>query len=107
MERVDLMICRAGATTAAELTAFGIPSILVPSPYVANNHQFYNANVLVEKKCAFMIEEKDLNSKTLFEKCSRILKNDKLRQEMKQNALTNGFVHASEDILAWVDELVG
>ena len=107
MERVDLMICRAGATTAAELTAFGIPSILVPSPYVANNHQFYNANVLVEKKCAFMIEEKDLNSKTLFEKCSRILKNDKLRQEMKQNALTNGFVHASEGILAWVDELVG
>lgn len=107
MEKVDLMVCRAGATTAAELTAFGIPSILVPSPYVANNHQYYNASVLVEKKCAFMIEEKDLNGKTLFEKCSKIMKNDKLRQEMKANALANGHKHACEDILAWIDELVG
>ena len=61
LEKVDCIICRAGATTAAEITAFGIPSILIPSPYVANNHQFYNASVLVEKKCAFMIEEKDLS----------------------------------------------
>lgn len=107
MEKVDLMICRAGATTAAELTAFGVPSILIPSPYVANNHQFYNASVLVEKKCAFMIEEKDLNGKTLFEKCSRMLKNEQLLTEMKNNAKANGFVHASEDILAWIDELIG
>lgn len=59
------MICRAGATTLAEVTALGIPSILIPSPYVANNHQFYNANVLVEKGAALMIEEKDLNASTL------------------------------------------
>ena len=84
LEKVDCIICRAGATTAAEITAFGIPSILIPSPYVANNHQFYNASVLVEKKCAFMIEEKDLNANTLFEKVSRILKNECLKNEMKK-----------------------
>lgn len=107
LEKVDCIICRAGATTAAEITAFGIPSILIPSPYVANNHQFYNANVLVEKKCAFMIEEKNLNANTLFEKVSRILKNDKLRNEMKENAKKAGFPNAGEDMLDWIEELVG
>ncbi|MGN1343345.1 MAG: UDP-N-acetylglucosamine--N-acetylmuramyl-(pentapeptide) pyrophosphoryl-undecaprenol N-acetylglucosamine transferase, partial [Traorella sp.] len=107
LEKVDCIICRAGATTAAEITAFGIPSILIPSPYVANNHQFYNAQVLVEKKCAFMIEEKDLCAKTLFEKVSRILKNDQLRKEMKENAKKAGFPNASQDILDWIEELVG
>ena len=107
IEKVDCIICRAGATTAAEITAFGIPSILIPSPYVANNHQFYNAQVLVDKKCAFMIEEKDLNGKTLFEKVSKILNNDKLKNEMKQNAINSSFPNASYDILNWIDELVG
>lgn len=107
LEKVDCIICRAGATTAAEITAFGIPSILIPSPYVANNHQFYNANVLVEKKCAFMIEEKNLNAKTLFEKVSQILENEKLKNEMKENAKKAGFPNASQDILDWIDELVG
>ena len=107
LEKVDCIICRAGATTAAEITAFGIPSILIPSPYVAHNHQYYNASVLVEKKCAFMIEEKNLNAKTLFEKVSKILKNEKLKSEMKQHALENGFPNASEDMLKWIDELVG
>ena len=107
LEKVDCIICRAGATTAAEITAFGIPSVLIPSPYVANNHQFYNAQVLVDKKCAFMIEEKDLNANTLFTKVSRILENTKLKEEMKENAKKAGFPNASKDILDWVDELVG
>ena len=107
MEKVDCIICRAGATTAAEITAFGIPAILIPSPYVANNHQYYNAKVLVDKKCAYMIEEKDLNGKILFEKLSRIMNNSKLREEMHENMLKNGFVNASDDILTWMKELVG
>ena len=107
LEKVDCIICRAGATTAAEITAFGIPSVLIPSPYVANNHQFYNAQVLVDKKCAFMIEEKDLNAQNLFSKVSRILENTKLKEEMKENAKKAGFPNASKDILDWVDELVG
>ncbi|GAA6426736.1 undecaprenyldiphospho-muramoylpentapeptide beta-N-acetylglucosaminyltransferase [Dielma fastidiosa] len=107
MEKVDCIICRAGATTAAEITAFGIPAILIPSPYVANNHQYYNAKVLVDKKCAYMIEEKDLNGKLLFEKLSRIMNNSKLREEMHENMLKNGFVNASDDILTWMKELVG
>ena len=54
-----------------------------------------------------MIEEKDLNGKLLFEKLSRIMNNSKLREEMHENMLKNGFVNASDDILTWMKELVG
>lgn len=64
-KKIDGLICRAGATTIAELTALGIPSILIPSPYVANNHQYYNAKMLVDQGAAYMIEEKDLNAESL------------------------------------------
>ena len=62
---VDGMVCRAGATTLAEVTALGIPSIVIPSPYVANNHQFYNASMLLRQQACRIIEEKDLNAETL------------------------------------------
>lgn len=104
---VDLIICRAGATTAAEITALGIPSILIPSPYVAHNHQFYNASVLVENKCAYMIEEKDLNKDVLYDKINMVVHSKKLMNKMKCNAKSISFPNACEDILAFVDEIVG
>lgn len=105
MEKVDLIICRAGATTAAEITALGTPGIIIPSPYVANNHQFYNASVLAEHKAAFMIEEKDLNSENLNKKIELVMGNDNLREEMRAASKALGFPHASEDILSWIDEM--
>lgn len=106
LKGIDLIVCRAGATTAAEITALGVPSILIPSPYVANNHQFYNANVLVEHKCAFMIEEKDLNKESLYDKINMVIHQPKLMKEMKQNALAIGYPNASRDILLYIDEIV-
>lgn len=105
MAKVDLIICRAGATTAAEITALGTPSILIPSPYVAHNHQYYNASVLVDEKAAFMIEEKDLNVETLTQKINCIMSNKELRKSMKENALALGKPNASRDILDWCDEM--
>lgn len=105
MAHVDLIICRAGATTAAEITALGTPSILIPSPYVAHNHQYYNASVLVEKKAAFMIEEKDLNAEELNKKIEMIMSNAALRNSMKEHALALGKPHASDDILDWCEEM--
>ena len=106
MEHVDLIVCRAGATTAAEITALGTPSILIPSPYVAHNHQFYNASVLVDQHAAFMIEEKDLNANTLKEKINQIMGNRELQKTMRENALSLGKPNASSDILAWCEEMV-
>lgn len=105
MEQVDLLICRAGATTAAEVTALGTPSIIIPSPYVAHNHQYYNANVLAEHKAAYMIEEKELSAELLKQKITMVMENPALRKEMAKAAKQLGFPHASEDILSWIDEM--
>lgn len=65
MKSADLVISRAGASTISELLALNKPSILIPSPYVANNHQYYNALDLAAKKLCIMIEQKDLNTDSL------------------------------------------
>ncbi len=61
----DLVICRAGAITLGELEAVGRASILIPSPNVAENHQYHNAMVLYRAGAALVLEEKDLTGKTL------------------------------------------
>ncbi len=60
LQQCDIVVSRAGASTIAELTALGSAMILIPSPYVASNHQEYNANELVKKQAAIMIKENDL-----------------------------------------------
>ena len=60
MKDIDLIISRAGASSIAEITALGLPSILIPSPYVANNHQYYNALSIKNSKAGDLIEEKDI-----------------------------------------------
>ena len=60
MKKTDLIVTRAGASTLSEIIALNVPSIIIPSPFVANNHQYINALDLVKKDAALMIEEKDL-----------------------------------------------
>lgn len=105
LPRVDFLICRAGATTLAEITAIGKASILIPSPYVAHNHQYYNANVLLEHDAAMMIEEKDFHADLLLEKISLLLHDDKRRHTMEQNAKKLGFPNACQDILALIEKM--
>lgn len=63
--RADLVLCRAGATTVAELTAFGKPAILVPYPYAAYDHQRLNAQALRERGTAEMILDRELSGEGL------------------------------------------
>ncbi|TLM65818.1 MAG: undecaprenyldiphospho-muramoylpentapeptide beta-N-acetylglucosaminyltransferase [Deltaproteobacteria bacterium] len=63
--RASLVVCRAGATTLAELTACGRPAVLIPYPHAANNHQAVNAAALASKGAAIMIEERDLKAEEL------------------------------------------
>lgn len=85
MKNVDVIVSRAGASTISEIVALEIPSILIPSPYVANNHQYKNALDLVNSKTALMIEEKDLNGDILVRKIDEILNDKNLVNEMKKN----------------------
>lgn len=65
MKDADLVISRAGASSISEIIALKKISILIPSPYVANNHQFYNAKECFKNGAAMMIEEKDLTTEVL------------------------------------------
>ncbi len=66
--KADLVLCRAGATTVAELTAFGKAAVLVPYPYAIYDHQRGNAQALQEQGAAEMILDQDLDGKILAEK---------------------------------------
>lgn len=87
MAASDLVICRAGAITLAELEILGKPAILIPSPNVTNNHQYKNALVLKKGGAAELIEEKDLNLETLTKVIDGLI-SDKVRlEEMRKNML--------------------
>ena len=76
----DLVIARAGALTVSELSAVGLPSILIPYPHATDNHQFYNAKFLVDKKAAEMILDQDLDPDKLAVTVeSFLLEKDKLK----------------------------
>ena len=69
----DLVIGRSGASTLSELQALGKPSILIPSPYVTENHQYHNAMALVENGAAVILEEKDLTAGSITEKVNELI----------------------------------
>lgn len=75
----DLIICRSGATTIAELTHVGKPSILIPSPLVAENHQYYNARLLEQHQAAILIEERKIEEE--FEETFKLVAQDVGRQQ--------------------------
>jgi UDP-N-acetylglucosamine--N-acetylmuramyl-(pentapeptide) pyrophosphoryl-undecaprenol N-acetylglucosamine transferase len=94
----DLVVCRAGATTLAELTVCKKPSILVPFPAAADNHQVKNAQSLVDAGAAVMIEERDLTGELLAAEIRRILLDPARRDEMSRAAGMLGRPQAASEI---------
>ncbi|BBH21221.1 UDP-N-acetylglucosamine--N-acetylmuramyl-(pentapeptide) pyrophosphoryl-undecaprenol N-acetylglucosamine transferase 1 [Paenibacillus baekrokdamisoli] len=82
----ELVVGRSGASSLAELTALGIPSILIPSPNVTNNHQEANARSLVDAGAAEMITEREVTGEVLFGRISAIMNSNARLSEMKKNA---------------------
>lgn len=76
----DMVIARAGATTIAELLVLGIPSILIPSPNVAENHQYYNAKSLADENGAILIDDKNIKNLLADKVITTIFDNDKLEE---------------------------
>ncbi len=103
----DLIVTRAGASTIAEITSIGLPSILVPSPYVANNHQFHNAMELVNANASLILEEKDFKSDKLLGKIDSVLNDKDLLKRMHDNALKLGHTTSSDEILKVIISLLG
>ena len=91
-KKTDVMISRAGATTISEVISYKVPTILVPSPYVTDNHQYKNAMSLVNKDAALLIEEKDLDE-NLINVVEELLNNkdkiNKMRNNLSMMSITN------------------
>ncbi len=105
MRAADLVICRAGASTISELTALGVPAIIVPSPNVTHNHQESNARVLANSGGAEMILEKDSSGRLLYDTARRILEDPDRRKRMSSAMSSLGTIDASEKIYAAVMDL--
>ena len=100
MAAADLVVCRAGASTLGELTALGKPAILVPSPFVAANHQFKNAKVLADRGGALLLEEKDCTGRSLYDGAVELLRDGSRRAEMSRSLKELATPNAAEDIYA-------
>ena len=106
MRAADLVICRAGASTISELTALGVPAIIVPSPNVTHNHQEHNARVLSDAGGAVLMLEQDSSGQKLYDTACSILSDDSRRASMSQAMASLGVIDAAEQIYAAVMSLV-
>lgn len=102
----DLIITRAGATILAEITALGIPSIIIPSPYVANNHQVINARDLEKNNAAFVIEEKDFEKDLFITKIDEILGDNKVYKKMSESTKKIGITDSATRIYNEIERLI-
>ena len=106
MKDAYLLISRAGASTISEILALKIPSILIPSPYVANNHQYYNALDLVNMKVAELIEEKNLTTDLIQVSINELVNNSGKYQELKNNLEKLNTKESSTIIYEQIKELL-
>ena len=105
MRAADLVICRAGASTISELTALGVPALIVPSPYVTNNHQEKNARVLESAGGAEVLLEKDCSGQAMFQAACGILHDTERRKQMEMAMASLGIRDATERIYQTVLEI--
>ncbi len=106
MRSADLIITRAGASTMSEILALNLPAIFIPSPYVANNHQYYNAKEIVDNNAGKMVLEQDLDGSKLYKMVEELL-NDKQQYDIiKMNLKNLGKADSSEAIVTEIEELM-
>jgi UDP-N-acetylglucosamine--N-acetylmuramyl-(pentapeptide) pyrophosphoryl-undecaprenol N-acetylglucosamine transferase len=105
-QSADLIVCRAGATTVAEIKAIGKGAIFIPFPFAADNHQVLNARSLEMSGAAEMILEKDLNGKVLAERINYYVQEPEALQLMALRSRNLGRVDAAAMIVDDCYELI-
>ena len=106
MAAADLVICRAGAITLSEVQAMGKPAILIPSPNVAENHQYHNAMALVNAGAAEIIEESDLSGEAVIEKADSMLQSAEILAKFSENSKKMAITNANERIYSVVKQVL-
>ena len=107
MKDTDLLVSRAGASTISEITAIGLPTILVPSPYVTHNHQYLNAKDLEDVGACKIVEESDFNSEKLIPVIDNIISDKKLYKSMSDNSFGFGVRDSATRIYEEIRKLIG
>lgn len=103
----DIIICRTGAITVSELAATGKPSVVIPSPCVAHNHQEYNARYLSDRGAAVFIRDDELTGIKLNAEILALINNKELLSEMSKNAKTVAIFDATDKIYNIAKSLIG
>ena len=106
MAAADLVICRAGAITISEIEATGKASILVPSPNVTANHQYYNALVLEKRGAAILLEEKDYSTQNVISIIESLYTDQEKITLLSQNAASLAVLDTAERIYKEMTDLV-
>ena len=99
LPKVSLIVGRSGATSIAEITALGIPAVLIPSPYVTADHQTKNTMSLVSRGAALMVKQDDLNPKSLLKAVDQLMHDSAAREKMADNSKKLGVVDSADEIL--------
>lgn len=106
LPKTTAIVSRAGATSIAEITVLGIPSILIPSPHVTGNHQVKNAEALVKSGAALVILETELDMRELTESADRIMNNPDIAEKMKQAAIGLGEPKATDKLYELLKDVI-
>ena len=101
----DIIISRAGAISVSELCIVGKPTIFIPSPNVAEDHQTKNAQAIASRNAAILIKEKDLDLE-FKNQFSELISNDEKRKELARNIETLALTNATNDIVDEVEKLL-
>lgn len=106
MKDSDLMVSRAGASTIAEITAIGLPAILVPSPYVTNNHQYKNAKELEDHGACVIVTEEEFSSKRIIQEIENLFDHPEIYKKMSEHSRELGIDDSATRIYEEVKKLV-
>lgn len=103
----DVIICRAGATTIAEITAVGIPAILIPYPHAADNHQYWNAMELASNGGGYLLQQIDLTPEKIIELITDLLSNRERYDRMKTLNKGLGMPNAASRVVDNICRVIG
>ena len=107
LKDTDLIVSRAGASTIAEITVIGLPSILVPSPYVSHNHQYMNAKELEDVGACKLVSEEEFNKDKIISEIDKLFDNKELYDNMHNSSLLLGIKDSKNRIYKVIQEVIG
>lgn len=107
MKACSLVVSRGGATSAAEIMAMGVPSVIIPSPYVPDRSQYGNAEQMVQAGCARIVEESTMSADSLAGTIDSLMRDPGQRERMKKAAGSLGFPDAAMNMVADMRKMAG